>query len=175
MKKNIVINLIITLIICAMGYIIVTHQSIYNKYAIIGIGISLLLFILGILTNINKISIIGYILAIITTVLIRHETDNLISEELYIFEWIKLIFKNEVVFINVIGNIILYMPLYLLIEVNKYKEIILVLIIIILEILQYILRLGVFDLIDIILNILGIIIVSIICEVLKWMKIKKVI
>ena len=70
------------------------------------------------------------------------------------------------IFINVIGNLILYIPLYILMNNNKVFS--LLILIIILELLQYILELGVFDIIDILLNFIGVIIISIIYRMKIW-------
>lgn len=165
MKNKIVINSIITLMILSMGYMIVTHQTIYNNISIILICLSLILYSIGVLIDKKGLLIIGYLLSIITIILVRQRSDKIVNDEFYIIDWIKLIFENEVVFINVIGNIVLYIPLYILLN---GKFIIILVLIIVLELLQYILELGVFDIIDILLNITGLIITMIIYKVNKW-------
>lgn len=165
MKNKIVINSIITLMILSMGYMIVTHQTIYNNISIILICLSLILYSIGVLIDKKGLLIIGYLLSIITIILVRRRSDKIVNDEFYIIDWIKLIFENEVVFINVIGNIVLYIPLYILLN---GKFIIILVLIIVLELLQYILELGVFDIIDILLNITGLIITMIMYKVNKW-------
>lgn len=165
MKNKIVINSIITLMILSMGYMIVTHQTIYNNISMILICLSLILYSIGVLIDKKGLLIIGYLLSIITIILVRQRSDKIVNDEFYIIDWIKLIFENEVVFINVIGNIVLYIPLYILLN---GKFIIILVLIIVLELLQYILELGVFDIIDILLNITGLIITMIIYKVNKW-------
>lgn len=165
MKNKIVINSIITLMILSMGYMIVTHQTIYNNISIILICLSLILYSIGVLIDKKGLLIIGYLLSIITIILVRRRSDKIVNDEFYIIDWIKLIFENEVVFINVIGNIVLYIPLYVLLN---GKFIIILVLIIVLELLQYILELGVFDIIDILLNITGLIITMIMYKVNKW-------
>lgn len=165
MKNKIVINSIITLMILSMGYMIVTHQTIYNNISIILICLSLILYSIGVLIDKKGLLIIGYLLSIITIILVRQRSDKIVNDEFYIIDWIKLIFENEVVFINVIGNIVLYIPLYILLN---GKFIIILVLIIVLELLQYILELGVFDIIDILLNITGLIITMIMYKVNKW-------
>lgn len=151
--------------ILSMGYMIVTHQTIYNNISIILICLSLILYSIGVLTDKKGLLITGYLLSIITIILVRQRSDKIVNDEFYIIDWIKLIFENEVVFINVIGNIVLYIPLYILLN---GKFIIILVLIIVLELLQYILELGVFDIIDILLNITGLIITMIIYKVNKW-------
>lgn len=165
MKNKIVINSIITLMILSMGYMIVTHQTIYNNISIILICLSLILYSIGVLVDKRGLLIIGYLLSIITIILVRRRSDKIVNDEFYIIDWIKLIFENEVIFINVIGNIVLYIPLYILLN---GKFIIILVLIIVLELLQYILELGVFDIIDILLNITGLIITMIMYKVNKW-------
>ena len=148
-----------------MGYMIVTHQTIYNNISIILICLSLILYSIGVLIDKKGLLIIGYLLSIITIILVRRRSDKIVNDEFYIIDWIKLIFENEVVFINVIGNIVLYIPLYILLD---GKFIIILVLIIVLELLQYILELGVFDIIDILLNITGLIITMIMYKVNKW-------
>lgn len=148
-----------------MGYMIVTHQTIYNNISIILICLSLILYSIGVLIDKKGLLIIGYLLSIITIILVRQRSDKIVNDEFYIIDWIKLIFENEVVFINVIGNIVLYIPLYILLN---GKFIIILVLIIVLELLQYILELGVFDIIDILLNITGLIITMIMYKVNKW-------
>ena len=151
--------------ILSMGYMIVTHQTIYNNISIILICLSLILYSIGVLIDKKGLLIIGYLLSVITIILVRQRSDKIVNDEFYIIDWIMLIFENEVVFINVIGNIVLYIPLYILLN---GKFIIILVLIIVLELLQYILELGVFDIIDILLNITGLIITMIIYKVNKW-------
>ena len=106
---------------------------------------------------------------------IKVSIESSISTKFYLKEWIKLLFINRIVFINVIGNIILFMPLGYLLK-SFFKNNILVFIIgivitLILELIQFITKLGVFDLIDIFLNALGIIIGLILKRIELWMTI----
>lgn len=168
MKIKFVIYLIITLVIISMGYLVVTHRSIYNNYSLLFIIVSLFVYIFGIVIDKECICAFGYIIGVITVILIRNKYDNIINNDFYLFDWIKLVFKNKIVFINVIGNLILYVPLFIFM---KNKVIALLLLILILELLQYIFRLGVFDIIDIALNIVGVLIALIIYKIKnkKWM------
>lgn len=85
--------------------------------------------------------------------------DKIYSDGTYIKKWIKLLFKNKIVFRNLIGNIIIFIPMGIFIKNMKTKKvyhfILSILIIICIETLQYITQIGVFDIIDILLNIIG--------------------
>ena len=166
MTKNIVINSIITFMILSMGYIIVTHQNMYNNVSIAFIIVSLFIYLYGVITYNKNICVFAYLLSIITIILIRGKIDKIINDDFYLIDWLKLILKNRIVFINVIGNLILYIPLYILMNNNKVFS--LLILIILLELLQYILELGVFDIIDILLNFIGVIIISIIYRMKIW-------
>ena len=78
------------------------------------------------------------------------------------------VFKNKTIFINIIGNVIIYIPLGIILYKKIYYG---SLIIVILECLQYLLSRGIFDIMDIILNFIGMIIGMI--GVLLCQKIKK--
>ncbi len=89
--------------------------------------------------------------------------EKIISDIDYIIKWKNLIFTNRIVFINLIGNILLFIPLGAILssfnKIGLIKKILLAIVtIIVLEALQYILRLGVFDIIDIICNMIGVVI-----------------
>ena len=89
--------------------------------------------------------------------------EKIISDIDYIIKWKNLIFTNRIVFINLIGNILLFIPLGAILssfnKIGLIKKILLAIVtIIVLETLQYILRLGVFDIIDIICNMIGVVI-----------------
>ena len=68
--------------------------------------------------------------------------------------------KNKTIFINILGNFLLFMPLgYILVKITKMRILLNILlgigIIIILEIIQFITKRGVLDIADILLNSLG--------------------
>lgn len=109
------------------------------------------------------ILLISYVLLILICLYIRKPYEEYKKENIdYIYKWIKLIFTNKIVFINIIGNICLFVPFGIIINKYKIKKIvkliISLIIITILEILQYITKRGIFDYIDIILNFIGVII-----------------
>lgn len=113
---------------------------------------------------------------LIMNLFIKVPIENSISTKFYLKEWIKLLFINRIVFINVIGNIILFIPLgYLLksfLRNNILVFIIGILITLLLELIQFVTKLGVFDIIDIFLNALGIIIGLLLKRIELWMTTK---
>ncbi len=187
--KKITIGSIFAIVIEAVcAYYIYHYDDIYNIYSMTLITISLCLMILGMIKS-NKIQILSYSLALITLLLVRNKTDSGISDGSYIIDWLSKIFTSKIVFINIMGNLVLYMPLYLLLnEEERMKKIPvtwnlfliklfpiigLLLIIVSAELLQYILKVGVFDIIDIILNIIGVLIISVLSEVFRWKRNQK--
>ena len=125
-------------------------------------GIVVFYSILNIFKQNKKLYI--YILAysILLFLILFNRTTNkdfLYSDGKYIFNWLDLIFKNKIVFINIIGNIILFIPMGIIMKslnVRLIEFLILILFIIFLiELTQYISKRGVFDISDIILNYIG--------------------
>ncbi len=139
--------------------------NVYQNYIIILLIVIYILFGLSIyFKKINYIKILYYITLFILLFLRISETGY--NFEFYLFEWLKYIFKNKIILINILGNILLFIPMGI---INK-KLIKSILIIILIEVMQLILNKGIFDIIDIILNTFGVIIGMI--GVLLWKKIK---
>lgn len=117
----------------------------------------------------NKFFKYLYFLFLIWILLFR-ETNKGINFDFYLIKWIYLL-DNKIVFKNIIGNFLLFMPLGLIIKKNRLIKGILI--ILIFENLQYILEKGILDIVDIFLNYLGYTLVIMIKEVKLWrMKIK---
>ena len=139
--------------------------------------LSYLIFSIGVIYN-KKISFIGYLLALLVILFYRHQNDNNYTDYKYIVIWIKHLFSNKIIFINVFGNFILYIPfVYYLNEITKRiaLSIIFVFIFIIFgEYVQYLLKIGVFDVVDIVINTLGVLIYGLIYEVYIWMRKKRI-
>jgi glycopeptide antibiotics resistance protein len=79
----------------------------------------------------------------------------------YLTNWSKHLFSNRIIFINVIGNILLFIPLGMMVRTlypSWWRYPASLAVIVALESVQYITKLGVFDLTDMVLNYLGIII-----------------
>lgn len=102
-----------------------------------------------------------YIVFLLWTLFCRSSLSNQIADPSYIIKWIKLLFHNKIVFYNLIGNIIIFIPLGFYLHKFKIRFITVVLLSILIpsliEIIQYYTNRGVLDYIDIILNTIGII------------------
>ena len=89
------------------------------------------------------------------SVLFYQKSDVNQNCDFYLFAWLKLIFKNKVVMINIIGNLLLFVP-YVFIKTNifgyNYWANLG------LEIIQYLSKRGVLDIVDITLNLFGVIV-----------------
>lgn len=144
-----------------------------NRYIYIGSFFSFI-YMMG-RTIINKkqkklniiLLIITYSILLFLTLFVRSKYDTYKYDfSFYLFEWFTKMFTSKVIFINLIGNLVLFMPLgFILSTINKgkIKRIILNIIlgmgiIIVLELCQFITKRGVLDLMDILLNSTGLII-----------------
>jgi glycopeptide antibiotics resistance protein len=109
-----------------------------------------------------------YCLGLITLLFYRKSAVGY-NFDFYLWDWLDYIFINKIIMINIIGNIIIFIPL------GMYNKNIIrgLFIIVLLEILQVVFKRGLFDIVDIFLNTIGYIIGSI--EVTLWKKkIKKI-
>lgn len=189
MKKEIYINIISILTIGILNYILLinnlTIKKIFNiqkNYQILIMFISLLIsiIIIYIFKNILKIItkkeelilIISYMILLIISLYFRKPFDEFqIENKKYFIKWLSIIFTNKIVFINIIGNICLFIPLGIIITnyIDKIYILLLTTIVIIisLETIQYLTKRGIFDYIDIILNYIGVIIGIILNKVKK--------
>ncbi|MFR5891468.1 MAG: VanZ family protein [Bacilli bacterium] len=104
-------------------------------------------------TNVYLYSII-YVILLYLVLFNREKFDESIySDGTYIIKWIKLIFTNKIVFINLIGNILIFVPLGIFLKYFKIQLIsafmIIIILVISIESLQYLTKRGIFDIIDI--------------------------
>ncbi len=173
--KNKIISILLILIssIC-----ICTIYSVYSMYINdlmkVSIFIIYLLFVCALYFEKKELLKILYFVLLFVILFVRDEVNTNINGNNYLLKWLKIIFTNKIVFVNIIGNIVLYMP-FALIIVSKIKNyinsfIITTFFIVLFEYLQMILKRGVFDYTDIIINVFGVIIVLIcywITEVIK--------
>ena len=129
-KERRIKNIIYILMFSLLIFIILVNneliKTIFNiKYLmILSILISIVIInVFQILFNIKKniqILLMSYILLIIICLFIREPFEDYKKENIdYIYKWLKLIFTNQIVFINIIGNICLFVPLGIII--NKYN------------------------------------------------------
>lgn len=113
---------------------------------------------------------ISYVVLLLLTLYFREKYDDYMYKDgLYLGEWLKYFLKNKTIFINILGNFLLFMPLgYILVKITKMRILLNILlgmgIIIILEIIQFITKRGVLDIADILLNSLGLFISIIISK-----------
>lgn len=154
------------------------YPKIFVLKLVIILSICFIIFAIGFLIN-HHLAFIGYLLALITVLFFRTEIDKNYSNIDYFNSWINNLFSNKTIFINVFGNLVLYIPFIYYLNLfgnknsKKYVFINIVIVfgfIIIGEYVQYLLKVGVFDLVDIIINTLGVLIYVLIYEVILWMR-----
>lgn len=166
--KKIIINLI-TFLLTIILFMLLNNSYLNNLYnlfeqIIIAFLCSYIIINTLLIDKTNKlIYYISYMALLIIILFFRKQYDNIkISNINYIYKWIVNIFKNKIIFINIIGNIILFIPMGILFEeINLrkiYKIIIITFLFTSIEIIQYILKIGVFDIYDILLYYIGFII-----------------
>lgn len=140
--------------------------NVYYKWNIIILIILYLLLGLFCLLKDNKGIKIIYFLFLFVILFLRKGEGNY-NFNFYIYKWLQNI-NNKIIFINVIGNILLFIPMGI---INK-NILTSLSIIVLIELLQLILNKGIFDIVDIFLNMIGVFIGII--GVMIWKKIKKI-
>jgi glycopeptide antibiotics resistance protein len=114
------------------------------------------LFALTLLTvEYRRISLTCYLLFIASFLFYRRQVEVNTNFAFYLWEWLKLIRRNRIVFINIFGNLLLFAPLVFYLR-GKRTLLYIIVLIVILELLQYLTKRGVFDIVDIFLNIIGV-------------------
>lgn len=108
--------------------------------------------------------------------LLRNETSGVNYSLERIKSWMPLIFTNKTVFVNVFGNIVIYIPMGFVL--GKYYNVIKTIafaniFVIGIEIIQLVFHLGVFDVLDVILNLMGIVLGFTFRRVWSWYLWKK--
>lgn len=150
-----------------------------NKIIIPVLSLFAFLFIIDSIISITRQKKVLYIYTgiyfiLLYMVLFDRDTidERLFSDGGYILKWIKLVFTNQIVFLNIFGNIALFVPMGILFKQLSLKPIILFMIslglIITIELLQYITQKGIFDVLDIVLNLLGVAIGYLIVKKTRW-------
>lgn len=175
MKSKLFNEVLLHLIILLVCHLLLLNKQLYiyiDKISpilnpVIYLYIALILFTYLLLDTIYNINIKKlfciYIFFLLITLFLRPFLDDYSYNKIFYLEfWIKRLFQNKVIFLNIIGNIILYIPLGYILKKSTFSNIkILVLsisMIIIFEFIQFVLKVGVLDFIDIFLNILGVLI-----------------
>jgi hypothetical protein len=107
--------------------------------------------------DINKTAIsFGCYLAFVAVFLLfRRRPENNANFAFYLWKWFKIIGSNRTVFINVFGNLLLFLPILIYVR-NRYDYLIALGLILLFEGLQYVTGRGVFDVVDIFLNAAGV-------------------
>lgn len=126
-----------------------------------------LIIFIGIIFKIKGFKICYFIYLIF--VLFFRKSNKSFNTDFYLISWIPLILTNKTVLINILGNLIIFVPLGFIIKNIFYG----LLLILLFENMQYILNRGVFDIVDIFLNSLGFVLVIASKEVYIWMMKKK--
>lgn len=179
MKRKLLCEIFLHLIILFISIVILKNKTLYIYIQMVSpilnpvlyLYITLMLccyLILDILKNkYKKQLLIIYIIFLLITLFWRpFQAEFRYSKIFYLKTWVEKLFQNKIIFLNVIGNIVLYMPLcYLCFEIktsNSKRFLFCLVFIIILEIIQFLLKVGVFDLIDILLNIIGVFLVMLV-------------
>lgn len=123
-----------------------------------------------------NISILCYIGMLFVFLLFREKVDKAYNFDFYLIKWLKMISTNRIVFINIIGNLLLFLPLTILILVreksNLFALISTFVLVVFLETIQFITKTGVFDVVDILLNTMGILLGMLFYKLLFHRKIK---
>lgn len=174
-RINNIVKITVFLIISFGLYFIFKYfENYFNEIQRMSIIIIYFIFIYSLYTEKKEVMFALYLVLLFLILFVRDKVYVNINKENYIGKWIKIIFLNKTVFINIVGNLVLYIPfnLYLLsFKRNKKtiikKNVLLLVIIILLEYIQYISSRGVFDIVDIVINFIGVIISSIIYLVLE--------
>lgn len=158
------IKQIFLIIISLLFYFLI--KEITNTLNIFYQNIDIVLTIIFMITvfsyfnNKPQLSFISYLLFLVIFLLAREKPERNINFEFYLIEWLSIINKNKIVFINIVGNFVLFMPMVIYLH-NKYYFLTIVWIIFVFELLQLVTRRGVFDIVDITLNIIGVVLASI--------------
>jgi glycopeptide antibiotics resistance protein len=145
-------------IIFIMIYIVMRHITLSLNIFFAGSEIifTLLLIIAIVVYKINRrLSYTSYTLFIMIFLLFRKKSTVNFNFDFYLIDWLIILYINKIVFINVIGNVILFIPFILYLR-NKYFIFYIILIILSFELIQLLTKRGVFDIVDIVLNIFGV-------------------
>jgi len=125
-----------------------------------------LIFGYTLIVNNIRWQFITYLLSLLVILFYRRSEVGF-NFEFYLLDWLPYITKNKIVMFNIIGNILIFIPM------GMYTKNIFIglLFIISVELLQVFLERGMFDIVDIVLNFIGFAIGSL--EVTIWRKMIK--
>lgn len=156
MKK--VFLIIISIIFYFFITDITNSLNIFFPYTNLLLSSIFIIVIFAIYYKQEKLALISYFLFTLVFLFYRNKVETNVSGDFYLFKWLRIIFKNKIVLINIIGNTLLFMPYVILIK-SKYYLLLIICLILGLELIQYLTMLGVLDIVDITLNIFGCILV----------------
>lgn len=151
---NKIILIILSIIFYFFITFITTTLDLFYPYTNLLLSSLFIIFIFSVYFKYNRFALISYVLFTLVFLFYRRKVEVNINSEFYLIKWLKIIFDNKIVMINIIGNLLLFMPYTLLIK-SKYYFLLILIIIFGLELIQYLTKRGVLDIVDIILNIFG--------------------
>ncbi len=171
-NKEKLILTIIYIFLILFGVYFLCKISFFNEYPLIlkiiyiFMILIVLQYIIYIITKAKLLEINHYlgllcyaIFLLITLYFRKSLKVETLDDSFYLDKWIKILFVNRIVFVNVIGNILIFIPFGIFfkqfIMPLKIKLLLMLIIIVLLELIQYVTKKGVFDYTDIVLNILG--------------------
>jgi glycopeptide antibiotics resistance protein len=163
--------LLLLYLISAIMYYMLLHELTFNlkvfyPHAFILLLLLYLLYGYCIYVDNTEWQFIVYLLSLLT-VLFYRISDSGFNFDFYLFDWLPYVFLNKTIMVNVIGNILIFIPFGAYVK-NIFKGLAFIIIV---ELMQVGFKLGMFDVVDIFLNILGYIIGSL--GVILWRKTKK--
>lgn len=139
----------------------ILNDEVYLPFVRVIIALLIGIFLCFLYQKEYKKTLFVYFIFVLLIMFYREKVDVNVSFKLYLWRWLKIIFKNNNVLFSILGNILLFLPLTILSLKIKERYIIILLLmfllVLVLEMLQYFTKRGVFDIVDIILNYFGII------------------
>ncbi len=183
-NKYLIILVIIYLILIILGFYLISNISLFDTFPLLIKLIYLfsiiinLQYIIYIITKNKYIKVSHYlglffyaIFMIITLYFRDTLQEETIEDSFYLDKWLKIVFSNKIVFLNLIGNIIIFIPFGIFFKQFSFpltfKLLLIIIIIVMLELIQYVTKKGIFDYLDIALNIFGTFIGYIFCNKIK--------
>lgn len=140
---------------------IVTSLDVFYPNIVFVLMLLYCLFVFTLYVNKEKWQFIVYLLGLLCILFYRKSKVGY-NFTFYLLDWVNYIFKNKTIAMNIIGNILIFVPLgYYLRNVGLS-----VTSVVCLELLQVLFKRGMFDVVDIFLNIIGVLI----GVVIIWMK-----
>lgn len=150
--KRKIIYIIIGSLLFLITFFLLKQMKIKYIYLYIGICFSFAMYVISIINYNRSLAIASYFVMLFAILFLR-EREIGYNLTIYLSRWIPKLFTNRIIFINVFGNIILFIPLSWVFKNNKIMPFVIILGV---ELLQLLLKLGIADIVDIILNSIGV-------------------